>query len=106
MRQDKHVSRALGVGSLNRPRPSPAFPPLSFLWFLYSLVIFFAMPASNPVNNTLGALLIGTILSSIIYGVTLLQVYSYYNSHCSRDWWPLKPLVVFLIYTFSKASLS
>lgn len=55
------------------------------------------MPASIPVHNTLGALFIGTVLSSIIYGVTWLQVYSYYNSHCSRDRWPLKSLVAFLM---------
>ncbi|KAI9437001.1 hypothetical protein H4582DRAFT_2129800 [Lactarius indigo] len=61
------------------------------------------MPALIPVNNTLGALFIGTILSSIIYGVTWLQVYSYYNSHSSRDRWPLKSFVAFLMYTFSKA---
>ena len=30
---------------------------------------------------------------SSIYGITLLQVYSYCNSHCSRDRWPLKSLV-------------
>ncbi|KAI9448870.1 hypothetical protein BJY52DRAFT_1228104 [Lactarius psammicola] len=63
------------------------------------------MPALIPVHNTLGALFIGTVLSSIIYGVTWLQVYSYYNSHCSRDRWPLKSLLVdtinlvFNIYT-------
>ncbi|KAH9005784.1 hypothetical protein EDB86DRAFT_3070761 [Lactarius hatsudake] len=55
------------------------------------------MPALIPVDNTLGALFIGTILSSIIYGVTWLQVYSYYNSHSSRDRWPLKSFVAFLM---------
>ncbi|KAI9452180.1 hypothetical protein BJY52DRAFT_949971 [Lactarius psammicola] len=55
------------------------------------------MPALIPVHNTLGALFIGTVLSSIIYGVTWLQVYSYYNSHCSRDRWPLKSFVAFLM---------
>ncbi|KAN0125348.1 hypothetical protein V8E53_015575 [Lactarius tabidus] len=55
------------------------------------------MPALFPVDNTLGSLFIGTVLSSIIYGVTLLQVYSYYNSHCSRDRWPLKSLVALLM---------
>ncbi|KAF8266641.1 hypothetical protein EI94DRAFT_165827 [Lactarius quietus] len=55
------------------------------------------MPALIPVNNTLGALFIGTVLSFIIYGVTWLQVYSYYNSHCSRDRWPLKSFVAFLM---------
>ncbi|KAI9453084.1 hypothetical protein BJY52DRAFT_865717 [Lactarius psammicola] len=55
------------------------------------------MPALIPVHNTLGALFIGTVLSSMIYGVTWLQVYSYYNSHCSRDRWPLKSFVAFLM---------
>ncbi|KAI9440963.1 hypothetical protein H4582DRAFT_1509335 [Lactarius indigo] len=55
------------------------------------------MPALIPVDNTLGALLIGTVLSSILYGVTWLQVYYYYNSHCSRDRWPLKSFVAFLM---------
>ena len=30
---------------------------------------------------------------SSVYGVTLLQVYSYCHIHCSRDRWPLKSLV-------------
>ncbi|KAI9453075.1 hypothetical protein BJY52DRAFT_864935 [Lactarius psammicola] len=55
------------------------------------------MPALIPLHNTLGALFIGTILSSMIYGVTWLQVYSYYNGHCSRDRWPLKSFVAFLM---------
>ncbi|KAI9448879.1 hypothetical protein BJY52DRAFT_296568 [Lactarius psammicola] len=55
------------------------------------------MPALIPMHNTLGALFIGTVLSSILYGVTWLQVYSYYNSHCSRDRWPLKSFVAFLM---------
>ncbi|KAH9005781.1 hypothetical protein EDB86DRAFT_1135951 [Lactarius hatsudake] len=55
------------------------------------------MPALVPVHNTLGAFFIGTILSSIIYGITWLQVYSYYNNHSSRDRWPLKSFVAFLM---------
>ncbi|KAH9166640.1 hypothetical protein EDB89DRAFT_1910489 [Lactarius sanguifluus] len=55
------------------------------------------MPALIPVDNTLGALFIGTILSSILYGVTWLQVYYYYNDHCSRDRWPLKSFVAVLM---------
>ncbi|KAI9440980.1 hypothetical protein H4582DRAFT_1512363 [Lactarius indigo] len=55
------------------------------------------MPALIPVDNTLGALFIGAVLSSILYGVTWLQVYSYYNDHCSRDRWPLKSFVAFLM---------
>ncbi|KAH9075018.1 hypothetical protein EDB83DRAFT_2549620 [Lactarius deliciosus] len=48
------------------------------------------MPALIPVDNTLGALSIGAVLSSIVYGVTWLQVYSYFSSYCSQDRWPLK----------------
>ncbi|KAH9035686.1 hypothetical protein EDB84DRAFT_1213629 [Lactarius hengduanensis] len=55
------------------------------------------MPALIPMHNTLGALFIGTVLSSILYGVTWLQVYSYYSGHCSRDRWPLKCFVAFLM---------
>ncbi|KAH9056774.1 hypothetical protein EDB87DRAFT_1170809 [Lactarius vividus] len=55
------------------------------------------MPASIPVDNTLGALFIGTVLSSIVYGVTWLQVYSYYSGHSSEDLWPLKSFVAFLM---------
>ncbi|KAH9169107.1 hypothetical protein EDB89DRAFT_2231494 [Lactarius sanguifluus] len=55
------------------------------------------MPALIPVDNTFGALLIGCVLASIVYGVTWLQVYSYYNSHSSRDRWPLKSFVAFLM---------
>ncbi|KAI9440931.1 hypothetical protein H4582DRAFT_2128006, partial [Lactarius indigo] len=55
------------------------------------------MPALIPVDNTLGALFIGTVLSSIIYGVTWLQVYSYFNGHCSQDRWPLKSFFAFLM---------
>ncbi|KAF8274288.1 hypothetical protein EI94DRAFT_847383 [Lactarius quietus] len=58
--------------------------------------VTFAMPAISPVDKTLGALFIGDVLSSIIYGITLLQVYSYYNNHRSRDRWPLKSFVAFL----------
>ncbi|KAF8257346.1 hypothetical protein EI94DRAFT_1759082 [Lactarius quietus] len=73
----------------------PPFPLFRY-YSTYSLTYPFSMPALIPVDNTLGALLIGTILSSIIYGVTLLQVYSYYSNHCSRDQWPLKCFVAFL----------
>ncbi|KAI9435939.1 hypothetical protein H4582DRAFT_490911 [Lactarius indigo] len=55
------------------------------------------MPALIPVDNIHGAFLIATILSSIIYGVTWSQVYSYYGNHCSKDRWPLKSFVAFLM---------
>ncbi|KAI0297493.1 hypothetical protein B0F90DRAFT_1669411 [Multifurca ochricompacta] len=61
------------------------------------------MPALFPVDDTLGALFIGMICSSIVYGITWLQVYSYYTSHCSEDRWPLKSFVGYLSYTIRHA---
>ncbi|KAH9027109.1 hypothetical protein EDB85DRAFT_1976911 [Lactarius pseudohatsudake] len=52
------------------------------------------MPALIPADNIVGALFIGTVLSSIVYGITWLQVYSYYSDHCSRDQWPLKSFIM------------
>ena len=45
------------------------------------------------VRTTLPQDMIGPNQPSSIYGVTWLQVYSYYNSHCSKDRWPLKSFV-------------
>jgi len=50
-----------------------------------------------PLGHNVAALPIAAIFSSILYGVTWLQVYSYYSSHCSRDRWHLKSLVAFLM---------
>jgi hypothetical protein len=55
------------------------------------------MPALIPVDNTLGVLFIGTVFSAVLYGITVLQVYSYCNSHCSGDKWPLKSFVAFVM---------
>ncbi|KAH9014431.1 hypothetical protein EDB84DRAFT_1529462, partial [Lactarius hengduanensis] len=63
------------------------------------------MPALIPVDDINGALLIATVVSSIIYGVTWSQVYSYYNSHCSRDRWPLKSFVSVPTLTSSSTRL-
>ncbi|KAH9045800.1 hypothetical protein EDB84DRAFT_1254248, partial [Lactarius hengduanensis] len=43
------------------------------------------MPALIPVDNVLGAFFLGVIFSSILYGVTWLQVYSYFTKHCEGD---------------------
>ncbi|KAH8995889.1 hypothetical protein EDB86DRAFT_1071014 [Lactarius hatsudake] len=70
---------------------------LSVLLLSVLTLILSAMPAPFLVDNTLGALLIGTVLSSIVYGVTWSQVYSYYSDHSSEDRWPLKSFVAFLM---------
>ncbi|KAI0297491.1 hypothetical protein B0F90DRAFT_887747 [Multifurca ochricompacta] len=51
---------------------------------------------STFLDSLLGAFLIGVILSSIIYGITWLQVYLYYSQHCSRDGVFLKSFVAML----------
>ncbi|KAJ7235189.1 hypothetical protein C8J57DRAFT_1376279 [Mycena rebaudengoi] len=38
-----------------------------------------------PVDNLLGPWLIGVIVSSIVFGVTCLQIYLYYTKYSSRD---------------------
>ncbi|KAJ7141919.1 hypothetical protein C8R43DRAFT_1200436 [Mycena crocata] len=43
------------------------------------------MPAPISVDKLLGAGLIGLVLSTIIYGITWLQVFSYYTKYSSRD---------------------
>src|SRR6266702_3741833 len=45
------------------------------------------------VGNKMSQDLIAPDRSSSVYGVTWLQVYSYYSIHCSRDRWPLKSFV-------------
>ncbi|KAH9969286.1 hypothetical protein BGW80DRAFT_638372 [Lactifluus volemus] len=54
------------------------------------------MLSSNP-NNTLGPLLMGIVFSSMLYGVTSLQVYSYFTHHCEKDRPFLKIFVVTLL---------
>ncbi|KAI0297483.1 hypothetical protein B0F90DRAFT_886832 [Multifurca ochricompacta] len=55
------------------------------------------MPSLIPVDNVLGAFLIGVALSSILYGVTCLQVYSYFSRHCENDRLFLKFFVAVLL---------
>ncbi|KAK6980760.1 hypothetical protein R3P38DRAFT_2808998 [Favolaschia claudopus] len=38
-----------------------------------------------PLDNFLGTWLIGLILSSVLFGVTCLQIYLYFTKYCSRD---------------------
>ncbi|KAH9064965.1 hypothetical protein EDB87DRAFT_1178895 [Lactarius vividus] len=55
------------------------------------------MPALIPVDNVLGAFFLGVIFSSILYGVTWLQVYSYFSKHCKGDRLFLKSFVALLL---------
>ncbi|KAH9164263.1 hypothetical protein EDB89DRAFT_438295 [Lactarius sanguifluus] len=83
----------LGVGQSTHSIGHLFFPSIA----IFPSTVAPTMPALIPVDDVHGALLIATVLSSIIYGVTWSQVYSYYNSHCSRDRWPLRSFVAFLI---------
>ncbi|KAI0262481.1 hypothetical protein BC834DRAFT_891571 [Gloeopeniophorella convolvens] len=55
------------------------------------------MGALIPEDNNLGALFLGVVLSSIIYGVTWQQVYSYYTVHGANDRLLLKTFVAVLM---------
>ncbi|KAK7050754.1 hypothetical protein R3P38DRAFT_3608857 [Favolaschia claudopus] len=61
-----------------------------------------------PLDNTLGTWLIGLILSSVLYGITCLQVYLYFTKSCSRDRIILKAFVMglFLLDTFHLSLVS
>ncbi|KAK6969173.1 hypothetical protein R3P38DRAFT_3298610 [Favolaschia claudopus] len=47
-----------------------------------------------PLDNLLGVWLIGLILSSVLFGITCLQVYLYFTKSCSRDRAILKAFVI------------
>jgi len=55
------------------------------------------MPSLIPVDNILGAFLIGVVFSSMLYGVTCLQVYSYFSRHSENDKDFLKYFVAVII---------
>ncbi|KAE9399045.1 hypothetical protein BT96DRAFT_976107 [Gymnopus androsaceus JB14] len=54
------------------------------------------MPSLIPLDSSLGALFIGVILSTAVYGVTCLQVYNYFMHHSFNDRWFLKLFVIVL----------
>lgn len=43
------------------------------------------MPSIIPLDNSLGAALIGTMISAIIYGITCLQIHLYYTKYSEND---------------------
>ncbi|TFY82863.1 hypothetical protein EWM64_g1145 [Hericium alpestre] len=55
------------------------------------------MVALISVDKSLGALEIGAIFSTLILGITSMQVYSYYTQHSSRDGVFLKSYVALLM---------
>ncbi|KAH9834485.1 uncharacterized protein C8Q71DRAFT_859479 [Rhodofomes roseus] len=55
------------------------------------------MPTLVPLDNLLGAILIGLVLSSILYGVSCLQVYLYYTQYCKNDSLRLKLFVSLVV---------
>ena len=107
-------TRAPQVESPTRLLPSHAFPSLLFLQCLLSVSLdpFRHARIDSCAQHSRGVVrrhdslvhvrLTGTVCNTLlqnltepgrpssIYGITLLQVYSYYNNHCSRDRWPLK----------------
>ncbi|KAN0138643.1 hypothetical protein V8E53_003631 [Lactarius tabidus] len=64
------------------------------------------MPALIPVGNVLGAFFIGVILSSILYGVTCLQVYSYFSKHSQNDRLFLKCFLALVVHGFYVAGVT
>ncbi|KAJ6488160.1 hypothetical protein C8R47DRAFT_1320544 [Mycena vitilis] len=50
-----------------------------------------------PLDNLLGAWLIGVIVSAVLFGVTCLQVHLYFTKHCARDTIFLQVFVALLL---------
>ncbi|KAJ3755985.1 hypothetical protein EV360DRAFT_85381 [Lentinula raphanica] len=51
----------------------------------------------QPLDNTMGAMLIGILVSAVLYGMSLVQTYFYYN-HYRNDVWYLKTLVALTVF--------
>ncbi|KAF9000141.1 hypothetical protein BDQ17DRAFT_1308178 [Cyathus striatus] len=54
------------------------------------------LDSSLPLNNTMGAMLIGVIFSAVLHGITLMQTY-YYFTKFRTDAWYLKSMVVTVV---------
>ncbi|KAI0308867.1 hypothetical protein OF83DRAFT_1180276 [Amylostereum chailletii] len=55
------------------------------------------MPSLIPLDNILGVAYIGIMLSTVVYGITCLQVYLYYTEHSENDGRFLKTFVAVLM---------
>ncbi|KAH9918465.1 uncharacterized protein B0H18DRAFT_937814 [Fomitopsis serialis] len=64
------------------------------------------MPSLIPLDDYLGAILIGLLLSTVLYGVTCLQTYLYYTRYSKGDGRGLKALVIFPYAWVSNSCLS
>ncbi|KAF7299844.1 hypothetical protein HMN09_00991400 [Mycena chlorophos] len=68
-------------------------------YYMSGLRISVSVSPSMPnLNSTLGALLVGTSASSLLYGVSTMQAYIYYQ-HFPGDHWALKSFVAFIWIT-------
>jgi len=56
-----------------------------------------------PLDNSIGAMMIGVIVSAVLHGVTLLQAFYYFQRY-KKDSWLLKGLVLVLV-TFDATHL-
>ncbi|KAJ3786408.1 hypothetical protein GGU10DRAFT_173579 [Lentinula aff. detonsa] len=51
----------------------------------------------QPLDNTMGAILVGILVSAVLYGISLVQTFFYYN-HYRNDAWYLKSLVAATVF--------
>ncbi|KZT64979.1 hypothetical protein DAEQUDRAFT_769219 [Daedalea quercina L-15889] len=66
------------------------------------------MPALIPLDEFLGVVFIGIIVSTILYGVTCLQTYSYYTQNSNNDsrWMKLFVALVVAVDSFHVALIA
>ncbi|THU83986.1 hypothetical protein K435DRAFT_929201 [Dendrothele bispora CBS 962.96] len=69
------------------------------------------MDAQPEVNLTLGSMEIGTLISSVLYGIVMIQVYTYFQASFAKDGLLLKLLetlhsIILWIFLYSKSVTS
>ncbi|KAF9074220.1 hypothetical protein BDP27DRAFT_224577 [Rhodocollybia butyracea] len=80
--------------------------PLTFATFRMASVMV-CSAASPPLHNTMGALLIGVMISAVLWGISVVQTYIYFSTFFNQDTLRLKSFVsfVFILDTAHQAML-
>ncbi|GAW07567.1 hypothetical protein LENED_009570 [Lentinula edodes] len=58
----------------------------------------------QPLDNTMGAMLVGIIVSAVLYGISLVQTLFYFNRY-RNDAWYLKSLVAITVLFDTSTSI-
>ncbi|KAI0791269.1 hypothetical protein C8Q75DRAFT_805620 [Abortiporus biennis] len=93
------------IGGLPDAQESQVYlrvPPLRVLFALLRVETMAQPPVKLPkLDNTLGALFIGLIAAAILFGITCVQMYTYFMVSMKKDRIVLRSLVAFLGQAFT-----